>query len=195
MRKNARKAFDGMLHKQTTMLSIRTLERGDITEVLRINAAAAPAVFRLDGDELARLMEMSSRHRVACQADRMIVGYALVFSSEDPYDGEEFQAFRTLVAEPFLYIDQVAVEAQLRGAGTGRTLYQSLAEHARSVGVATLCCEVNLSPANPASLAFHLRMGFGTLGEMATQDGRRVALLRRSFQMTEQPPQALAETT
>jgi predicted GNAT superfamily acetyltransferase len=52
------------------------------------------------------------------------------------------------------------------------------------MGMATICCEVNVSPANPASLAFHLRMGFAIMGEMATQDGRRVALPRRPLRMT-----------
>ena len=123
MRKHAREALDGLRHQQTPMLSIRAMESSDTTQVLRINAAAVPAVFRLDAVELVRLMEMSSRHFVACQADRRIAGYVLVFSSEDPYDGEEFQAFRTNVAEPFLYINQVAIEARLRGAGTGRILF------------------------------------------------------------------------
>jgi predicted GNAT superfamily acetyltransferase len=110
------------------MLSVRPLEHDDIAEVLRINAAAQPAVFRLDVEELARLMEISSRHLVACQRDRMIAGYVLVFSNDDPYDGEEFQVLRSRIAGPFLYIDQIAIEQRARGAGAGRMLYQSLAE-------------------------------------------------------------------
>jgi predicted GNAT superfamily acetyltransferase len=149
--------------------------------VLELNAAAAPAVAAVDASELARLMGLSARHLAALQPDGGLAGYALVFASDDPYDGEEFLALRSSITGPFLYVDQVAVAEQCRGTGVGRRLYDEIALRARQRGAHTLCCEVNISPPNPGSLAFHARMGFTRIGDLATQDGREVALLSRTL--------------
>ena len=111
--------------------------------------------------------------------DGRLAGYALVFAGEHGYDGEEFGLLRSKLADGFAYVDQIAVVPSCRGAGVGRALYDSIAAQARALGTKALCCEVNLSPPNPDSLTFHQRMGFARIGELATQDGREVALLHR----------------
>ena len=58
-------------------------------------------------------------------------------------------------------------------------MYAELARRAAAQGLRALCCEVNTQPANPASLAFHERLGFRPLDTLATQDGRQVLLLQR----------------
>lgn len=162
------------------VIAIRALSPADGADVLRINAAAGAGVFQLDPPELSRLTHMSSLHLVAARAGGAVAGYALAFSSDDAYDGEEFLAFRSSIDEPFWYVDQIAVERPFRGIGVGRKLYEALASGASRRGVAALCCEVNTIPPNPDSLVFHRRLGFERIGVLSTLDGREVALLRRS---------------
>lgn len=163
------------------MSGIRALSAADADAVLRLNADAGDAVFRLDAAEYARLLGLSTRHRAACDSAGRLIGYALAFAREDAYDGEEFHALRVALAAPFLYIDQVVVAAPARARGVGRALYDALAAQCLAAGAFRLCCEVNTAPPNPASLAFHRRMGFRILGGMDTADGRRVALLQRDL--------------
>jgi hypothetical protein len=162
------------------MTAARPFCPGDGADVLRINAAAGTAVFQLDRAELSRLTRISSLHLVATHAGGEVAGYLLAFSSDDAYDGEEFLAFRASIDEPFWYVDQVAVDERLRGMGIGRMLHEALRSAASRRAVAALCCEVNTTPPNPDSLAFHRRLGFERVGALNTLDGRTVALLRRS---------------
>jgi hypothetical protein len=77
----------------------------------------------------------------------------------------------------FLYIDRVVIAPGSRGLGHARRLYEDLAAIA---GGRPLCCEVNLVPANPASLAFHDRLGFVPCGEADDpRNGKRVRYLVR----------------
>jgi predicted GNAT superfamily acetyltransferase len=160
------------------MLAIRPLTPADETRVLEINVEAQPNVAALDGFELARLSNLSRTHIVAADVEALR-GYALTFTGEDAYDGEEFLSLRKLMSQPFMYIDQVAVARSERARGIGRQLYESLEHTASERGIRYLCCEVNTRPANPGSLAFHARLGFDTLSSMATRDGREVVLLQK----------------
>jgi len=160
------------------MLSIRPMESADAGQVLSLNAGARPNVAPLDGIELARLQALSHEHIVAVEGEA-IRGYALVFAHDHAYDGEEFLALRSLIARPFLYIDQVVVLPSAQGTGIGRQMYEAI-ERAALLGRAdSLCCEVNAIPPNPGSLAFHGRLGFCAVGSLATRDGRTVHLLRK----------------
>lgn len=161
------------------MIIVRSLKSTDCVDVLRINALAEAAVYQLDLGELSRLMDISPLHLIAVQTDGSVVGYALAFFSEHRYDAEEFLALRPYIEPAFVYVDQIAVKSQCRGTGVGRMLYEELASRARCYGVAVLCCDVNTSPPNPNSLAFHRRMGFRQVGEIGTSDGRMVALFKR----------------
>src|SRR4029453_6498064 len=140
------------------MLSIRPLMPADVAKVLNINVVARPNVAALDRLELARLAELSPTHIVAADGDA-VCGYALNFGRDDDYDGEEFLVLKSLIAQPFVYIDQVAVAGPVRTQGIGRRLYEALGRAASDRGISRLCCEVNTMPANPGSLAFHARLG------------------------------------
>lgn len=167
--------------RKNTMYVLRSLCPDDADAVLRLNAAATPAVSALDAAELARLTAMSGLHLAVAATDGAVVGYLLAFSRDHPYDGEEFLALRRIVEVPFLYVDQIVVDPEIRAAGIGRTLYARVSALARACGATTLCCEVNVSPPNPGSQAFHQRMGFMPVEEMATTDGRTVVLLRKDL--------------
>lgn len=159
-------------------LSIRTLAPADWARVLVLNSGALPNVAALDDAELGRLHALSDAHIVALEGD-VILGYALTFTHDDAYDGEEFLTFRSRIVQPFTYIDQVVVSRSAQGTGIGRRLYEAIERDSAMRGALSLCCEVNTVPANPASLAFHSRLGFSSIGSLATRDGRRVNLLEK----------------
>jgi uncharacterized protein len=119
--------------------------------------------------------------RVAVAEDGAIVGYLLVFARGSAYDGEEFRYFSSQLRQDFLYVDQIAVDGCRQRSGAGRRCYEALIDEARSRGIALLCCEVNTAPPNPASLKFHLRLGFTVIGNGDTLDGRRVAFLVKNI--------------
>jgi hypothetical protein len=161
------------------MIAIRSLDTGDASRTLAINAAATPAVAALDAVELARLMHLSDRH-LAAASDAELLGYALLFRESDAYDGEEFATLRSLLGgASFLYVDQIAVQQERQGSGIGRRLYEAIADRGGADGVHWLCCEVNLLPPNPGSSAFHARLGFDSVGRLRTADGREVDLLAK----------------
>jgi uncharacterized protein len=160
------------------MLSIRALMPADEDQVLKINVEAQPNVAALDHVEFSRLMGLSRTHIVAADGET-VFGYALNFGRDDAYDGEEFLALRSLISQPFVYIDQVAVIGSAQGTGIGRRLYKALEHTGWERGIRCLCCEVNTMPPNPGSLAFHSRLGFSKLSSFATRDGRNVVLLEK----------------
>jgi uncharacterized protein len=160
------------------MLSIRTLVPADNAQVLSLNAKAQPHVAPLDSAELERLQALSQAHVVAEEGEA-IVGYALAFARDDAYDGEEFVTLRSLIPQSFIYIDQIVILGTARRAGIGRRLYDALERAALLRDAHCLCCEVNTTPPNPDSLAFHSRLDFSPVGSLATRDGRNVKLLQK----------------
>src|SRR5215510_13128361 len=104
------------------MLNIRPMLPTDEVRVLKINASGRPHVAGLSHGELRRLLSLSNAHIVAID-EETVMGYALAFARDDAYDGEEFMALRSLIAEPFLYIDQVATLGSMRRTGIGRRIY------------------------------------------------------------------------
>jgi predicted GNAT superfamily acetyltransferase len=127
------------------------------------------------------LLALPNNHLVAECDGAFVAGYALAFDRDVSYDGEEFLEFRRSVPEPYIYIDQVAVSKETRNLGIGSALYAALESLAKPNGTRQLCCEVNTSPPNPESSAFHRKLGFHPIGSLATRDGRLVELLTKQL--------------
>ncbi len=157
---------------------IRQVRAKDFDEILKINGESSPHVAKLDDEELRRLTALASIALVATDSVR-VVGYLLAISSSVVYEGEEFQSFLARINEPFLHIDQVAVCATARGASIASQMYACLHQRSHELGIWTLCCGVNLQPANPVSMGFHRKIGFESICELETSDGQLVALLRK----------------
>lgn len=167
------------------MKGVRALTSSDCEAVLRINSESLPGVARLDRAEFERLMAIPNVHLAIDSSEGRLVGYILAFRSDASYDGEEFLSFAKLGPDPFICIDQVAVDAGKRRERLASTLYSALEQRARKAMTAYLCCEINLNPPNPASLAFHLNKGFNQTGSLKTADGRTVALMTKGLVSTE----------
>jgi predicted GNAT superfamily acetyltransferase len=121
----------------------------------------------------------------ACEEeDGPVAGFASVLGPGLDYASPNYRFFAHRWGErarAFVYIDRIVVAARTQRAGLGRLLYERLfTDAAAQWPDATICCEVNLRPANEASLRFHEGLGFVRVGEQSTESGaKRVALLER----------------
>jgi predicted GNAT superfamily acetyltransferase len=158
---------------------MRPAEVQDFKRVIAINEAGQPGVAPLSPAELAAIRTDAPLFEVA-ELDRQLVGYVIAYLDTDVYDGEEFNWFKQHFTR-FLYVDQIAVARSARRAGVGAQIYQLLEQRARSKGLTSLTCEVNLKPSNPVSLAFHSGQQFVEVGTLATSDGRTVSLRRKEL--------------
>lgn len=109
-------------------------------------------------------------------------GFLIALDDTSDHPGINFQWFKARYTR-FIYIDRVIVAADARGQGVARTLYDDLFRRAATAGVPIIGCEVNSTPPNPASDAFHDRLGFSEVGRAALPGGeKQVRYLARSTQ-------------
>lgn len=158
-------------------LELRDIGQADLPALNALNDAHAAAVNALAPADFAALVGASFAARVIDGPNGRPAGFLLALSHATPRQGPNHGWF--LEGLPaFAYIDRVVVDAASRGAGLGRALYADLAARARAAGLPVLACEVNLEPPNPASMAFHERLGFVEAG-VATdpRNGKRVRYL------------------
>ena len=136
--------------------------------LLELNNANAEQTSPLDAAKLARMIDIS---RVATVAGSGLA-FLLAFDQAADYDSPNFLWFRARF-DTFLYIDRVIVDASCRRLGLGRLLYEDLFHRAETLGYQRIACEVNLRPPNPASDAFHARLGFIEAGTGIIGDGAK----------------------
>ena len=144
---------------------IREAKVSDFQCIININASEEEKTSPIDIARITQLNFWSDYHRVAVEGDQ-VVGFLLVMSDASDYDGGHFRWFVERYAS-FLYVDRIVIDQAHAGRGVGRALYCDLIEFATRRGCSTLCCEINVSPPNPASHAFHVRFGFKEVGRSA----------------------------
>jgi predicted GNAT superfamily acetyltransferase len=101
-----------------------------------------------------------------------IDAFLLALDQDADYDSPNFQWFRARYPR-FVYVDRIVVAASARGRGCARRLYSDLFEHTRRAGHDRVVCEVNSSPPNPESDAFHAALGFLEVGTASIYGGSR----------------------
>jgi predicted GNAT superfamily acetyltransferase len=153
-------------------VTIRDLTPADHEVVLVLNNRHAAEVNALTPDAFSRLVALAARARIVDGG----LGFLISLDETTPPHGPNHEWFLAREAG-FLYIDRVVVAPEARGRGLGRRLYDDLAATAAG---RPLCCEVNVDPPNPGSLAFHERLGFEPRGEATDpRNGKVVRYLRR----------------
>lgn len=158
---------------------IREAKVSDFQCIININASEEEKTSPIDGARITQLNFWSDYHRVAVEGDQ-VVGFLLVMSDASDYDGGHFRWFVERYAS-FLYVDRIVIDQAHAGRGVGRALYCDLIEFATRRGCSALCCEINVSPPNPASHAFHARFGFKEVGRSAETGMPKVV----AYQMAE----------
>jgi predicted GNAT superfamily acetyltransferase len=106
--------------------------------------------------------------------------FIIAFDETADYDSPNYLWFRARFAR-FVYVDRVVTAAAARGQGCAATLYNALFEAARAAGHERITCEVNADPPNPASDAFHAKMGFAPIGSATLPNGKTVGYFAKSL--------------
>jgi predicted GNAT superfamily acetyltransferase len=136
--------------------------------LLALNNAHAQELSWLEPERLQHLISQAFLARRIGDLD----AFLLAFDQDADYDSPNFLWFRERYPR-FVYVDRIVVAESARGRGYARRLYRDLFEQASKAGHACVVCEVNISPPNPASDAFHAALGFVEVGNASVYAGRK----------------------
>ncbi len=154
---------------------VRPVRSGDLSWMHVLNEAHATELSSMTRADFETLVAKCVK---AWAADPE-AGFLLVMNQHADYDSPNFQWFKTQ-ADRFLYVDRIVVAPQHRRAGLARNFYQALFDFAHRQNVDRIYCEVNETPPNPRSEAFHAALGFRRIGEARLEDrGKTVQYLER----------------
>jgi uncharacterized protein len=164
------------------MLSVRPMElreltRADWGEVIVLNQASVRELSELDEEGLAWMLSLAHRG-LGVTIDHELSGFALAIAPDTAYDSLNYRWFGAHY-ERFLYLDRVAVRASARRRGVAGLLYNAMEAAARPLE--RMVCEVNVLPANPASLAFHAARGYVEIDRLVHSQEKVVALLAKEL--------------
>ncbi|WP_407157291.1 GNAT family N-acetyltransferase [Bradyrhizobium sp. STM 3557] len=136
--------------------------------LLALNNAHASELSWLEPSGLAGLVAQAWLALRIGEVDAFMV----VLDESAAYDSPNFRWFRARYPR-FLYVDRIVVASHARGRGLARQLYDALIEAASQRGHERIVCEVNISPPNPASDAFHAALGFVEIGQASIHGGAK----------------------
>lgn len=153
---------------------IRPLTEHDADDVLRINEASVHHLAPMGPDELTWFLV-----HAACawgvEVDDELAGFVLVLPPGLDYASDNYRWFSARY-DRFTYLDRVALDERHRRQGIGSVLYDAVEAEAHGRG-GPLLLEVNVRPANEASLAFHDARGYVEVGTLAHDGGAKVVRL------------------
>jgi uncharacterized protein len=169
-------------------MKLREITPADWPTLLELNAASVRELSELDEQRLELLLSWAQRG-LAVESEQSIVAFALAIAPGTSYDSDNYRWFGARF-ERFLYLDRIVVSGAMRRRGIGGRLYDAM--EATAEGFERMVCEVNLRPANEASLAFHIARGYVEIGRLEHPGGKVVALLTKELAApTGQPPLGL----
>lgn len=149
-----------------------------LESILRLNNIHAQETSELDEDALRDLVGASF---ASFEAKGGEAGFLIAMSETSDYTSPNFLWFQERYPR-FVYVDRIIVSADHRGHGYARQFYELLFERARAEGYSVVTCEVNVDPPNPASDAFHDRMGFTEAGRAKlAHNGKTVRYLMKDL--------------
>src|ERR1700730_4943183 len=137
--------------------------------LLALNNTHAQELSWLEPERLQHLVFQAFLARRIGNLD----AFLLASDQDADYDSPNFLWFRARYPR-FVYVDRIVVAASARGRGCARRLYQDLFKQAGRAGHEHVVCEVNISPPNPASDAFHAAFGFVEVGTASVYGGSKM---------------------
>jgi predicted GNAT superfamily acetyltransferase len=157
-------------------MRLRPYSPADADTVLALNAASVAVLSPLDRAGLDALAGQAAWFQVV-ERDGAVQAFLLALREGADYASPNYRWFAPRYPR-FLYVDRVVVDAAARGAGLGPALYDALFAFARAQGIATVTCEFDVEPPNPASARFHARYGFVEVGRQRVAGGRKEVSLQ-----------------
>lgn len=148
----------------------------DLAALLALNNAHAAELCYATPERFAWLTQNAFAAFSLGGAEALLIA----FEQDAAYDSPNFLWFKARLPR-FVYIDRVVTDAAARGRGHARRLYDALFVQARSADHTSVVCEVNEDPPNPASDAFHARLGFAESGRAVLPNGKTVRYFRRDL--------------
>jgi predicted GNAT superfamily acetyltransferase len=155
------------------MTSITKIVARDMTadsalraQLLDLNNSHARELSWLEPDRLTYLVSQAFRAMRIGEVEAMLIA----FDQDADYRSPNFLWFRDRFAR-FVYVDRIVVASEARGRGYARCLYRDLFNQAAQAGHDKIVCEVNSTPPNPNSDAFHASLGFSELAQAQILDG------------------------
>lgn len=142
------------------------IDAATLADALALNNAHATELSWHDAASFRRLLDAAFYARWA--ADR--AAFLIAFDQDAAYGSENFLWFRRNYAR-FVYVDRVVVRPDRRREGHAGALYRDLFARAAAACHASIVCEVNRVPPNPASDAFHAAFGFVPVGSATLAAG------------------------
>ena len=155
-------------------MKIRSAEEDDLHAVQKMNEAAIPAVNHVSAAHLRELKTMAE-HFVVTSRDGQIAGFMILMVPGANYDSLNYRWFSQNL-DDFLYVDRIVIAPAFHRQGFGALFYQQAWTFAKQRAT-VLCCEVNLEPPNPQSMAFHLALGFAERAQQSTEGGDKLVSL------------------
>jgi len=133
----------------------------DEDAILALNAAHEEETSPLDRSRLRSLL--AEAFHLGLKGPGGSQAFLLALDQNADYDSPNFLWFQRHF-DTFVYVDRVIVTKAHRGRGLARSLYEDLFARALAAGHQRVACEVNESPPNPGSDAFHGALGFEVVG-------------------------------
>jgi len=143
------------------MSLLRPITAADHPAVLDLNARNVELLSPLDEPRLQKLLGWAT-HGAVIEVDGAVAGFVLTFAAGCGYDGFNFAAFARRY-DSFLYLDRIVIDDAFRRRGLAGRVYDEIEADAARHG--RLVLEVNSSPPNEPSLAFHRARGYAGIGE------------------------------
>ena len=144
------------------LTALQTLE---LAPFLALNNRHSVELSALHAPEFSRLVHCA----FAASATEHPLSFLLAFDEAASYASPNYLWFRTRHAR-FVYVDRIVVDRDGRGQGIAGLHYAGLFAAARAGNHKVICAEVNADPPNPASDAFHERLGFVEVGTAVLPD-------------------------
>ncbi len=153
---------------EAKLLPIETIAPADEAVILSLNNRHAEELSWLEAERLSFLLGQAFYARRIGRVEAFI----MTFDQDADYDSPNFLWLKQRFPR-FVYVDRVAVDEAARGRGHARRFYEDLFEQAKRANHKVVTCEVNAEPPNPASDAFHARLGFQEIGAAAIHGGKK----------------------
>ena len=158
---------------------IRDIDEADLEDVWTLNQSETPHVGSVDPGRIRWFASHACYFRVA-RDELGLAGFLIGLRPGTSYESPNYRWFCARYPD-FGYVDRVAVTVRARRSGLASRLYEDFAR-SLPAAVPVMTCEVNLRPPNEASMRFHQRLGFRTVGSLESDGGaREVALLTRDL--------------